>query len=322
MRGNNMDKLMVSICCMTYNHEKYISEAIESFLMQKTNFEYEILIHDDASTDNTAKIIKEYEKKYPKMIKPICQKENQYSKNIKIDYTFNFPRAKGKYIAICEGDDYWTDPLKLQKQVDYMELHPECSLCTHAAKLISSKGRPIGNLRPHTKNKSYSVEEVIIGGGGLFPTNSMLFPTTLVKKMPEFYMNAPVGDGPLTIFLALKGNVYYLDSCMSVYRYMAEGSWTSRMSINTDAKKEHLKRIKNMYREFDEYTNNMYSNTIDEKLLLNEFIQLQNNFDIKKIKLTKYKKHYSNLSLIQKAKIYIVANFPGAIKLRRKLKWE
>lgn len=101
-----MDKLMVSICCITYNHEKYISEALESFLMQKTSFKYEILIHDDASTDNTAKIIREYEKKFPEIIKPIYQIENQYSKGNKINLVYNFPRAKGKYIAICEGDDY------------------------------------------------------------------------------------------------------------------------------------------------------------------------------------------------------------------------
>lgn len=97
-----------------------------------------------------------------------------------------------------------------------MELHPECSLCTHAAEMLTSNGRLIGNVRPYIKNKSYSVEEVISGGGGLFPTNSMLFPTTLVKEMPEFYMNAPIGDSPKTIFLALKGDVYYIDRCMSV----------------------------------------------------------------------------------------------------------
>ena len=120
MRDEN-NEILVSICCITYNHEKYIRDAIEGFLMQKTDFPFEVLIHDDASTDGTADIIREYETKYPDIIKPIYQTENQYSKGIKISATYNYPRAKGKYIALCEGDDYWIDPYKLQKQVDFLE---------------------------------------------------------------------------------------------------------------------------------------------------------------------------------------------------------
>ena len=108
-----MDKPLVSISCIAYNHESYIRQCLDGFLMQKTTFSFEILIHDDASTDNTTDIIREYERKYPDIIKPIYQKENQYSKGIPISATFNWPRAKGKYIAMCEGDDYWTDPLKI-----------------------------------------------------------------------------------------------------------------------------------------------------------------------------------------------------------------
>jgi glycosyltransferase involved in cell wall biosynthesis len=316
-----MDKLMVSICCITFNQEKYISETLDSFLMQKTNFNYEILIHDDASTDSTSKIIREYEKKYPEIIKPIYQSENQYSKRVKISATYNFPRARGKYIALCEGDDYWTDPLKLQKQVDYMELHPECSLCTHAAEIISSDGKLIGINRPHTENKSYSVEELISGGGGLFPTNSMLYQAILVKKMPEFYMNAPVGDGPLTIFLALKGDVYYIDQCMSVYRYMAEGSWSRRLSMDSNAKIVHIKRMIKMYSELDEYTDYRYSNTINDTILKNEFLILHLKSDIKNITSAKYKKYYNKLSNWQKSKIYIKAYLPCLDKLLRKLRW-
>ena len=107
---------MVSICCLAYNHEKYIRKTLEGFVNQKTNFNYEILIHDDCSTDNTVNIVEEYRKKYPKLIKPIYQKENQHSKGIKISNVYQFPRAQGKYIAMCEGDDYWTDMNKLQKQ--------------------------------------------------------------------------------------------------------------------------------------------------------------------------------------------------------------
>ncbi|HHX61228.1 MAG TPA: glycosyltransferase [Epulopiscium sp.] len=104
---------LVSICCLAYNHEKFIRQALDGFIMQESNFPIEVLIHDDASTDDTANIIREYEKKYPEIIKPIYQTENQYSKGVGISVTYNFPRAKGKYIAMCEGDDYWTDPYYL-----------------------------------------------------------------------------------------------------------------------------------------------------------------------------------------------------------------
>lgn len=131
------ENVMVSICCIVYNHESYIRQCLDGFIMQKTNFVYEIVIHDDASTDKTAEIIREYEAKYPNIIKPIYQKENQYSKGIQISATYNLPRAKGKYIALCEGDDYWTDPLKLQKQVDFLEINLEYSGCVHQATILS-----------------------------------------------------------------------------------------------------------------------------------------------------------------------------------------
>ncbi|UVR29774.1 glycosyltransferase [Bacteroides fragilis] len=112
---------LVSICCITYNHVAHISQCLDGFLMQKTTFIFEILIHDDASTDGTADIIRKYVAKYPHLIKPVYQVENQYSKGVKIMSTYNYSRARGKYIALCEGDDYWIDPLKLQKQIDVLE---------------------------------------------------------------------------------------------------------------------------------------------------------------------------------------------------------
>ena len=116
---------LLSIDVITYNHAKFIRKCLDSILMQKTNFSFEVLIHDDASTDGTADIIREYEAKYPDIIKPIYQTENQWQKNIGISKNFQHPRIHGKYVALCEGDDYWTDENKLQKQVDFLEKHPE-----------------------------------------------------------------------------------------------------------------------------------------------------------------------------------------------------
>ena len=119
-----MKSPVVSVICCTYNHEPYIRQCLEGFMMQKTDFPFEVLVHDDASTDNTSSIVKEFEAKFPDIIKPIYQLENQYHKKIDILTTYLFSRAKGRYIALCEGDDYWTDPLKLQKQVDFLEQNP------------------------------------------------------------------------------------------------------------------------------------------------------------------------------------------------------
>jgi len=132
LRNNTFDSEvipLVSIDCITYNHKQYIRDAIEGFLMQITNFPVEILIHDDASTDGTAEIIREYEKQYPWLIKPVYQTENQYSKHNGIISKIQYARARGKYLAFCEGDDYWTDPYKLQKQVDFLESNVWVDIC-------------------------------------------------------------------------------------------------------------------------------------------------------------------------------------------------
>src|SRR5690625_5413198 len=129
---------LVSISCITYDHEKFISDAIEGFLMQETTFPVEINIHDDASTDNTAKIVREYEKKYPNVLfNVIYQTENQYSKRDGSIRRIQHGRARGKYYATCEGDDYWIDPLKLQKQFEFLEFNIHFNLVCGEYKYIN-----------------------------------------------------------------------------------------------------------------------------------------------------------------------------------------
>ena len=146
---------MVSIWCVTYNHAPYVRDAIEGFINQQTDFEYEIIIHDDASTDNTANIIKEYESKYPTMIHGIYQAENQYKKHLpSIEWLQKIQRenCRGKYIAFCEGDDYWIDSNKLQMQIDYMEKHSECIMTLHNAVVIDYES---GNVKSPSFSKGF-----------------------------------------------------------------------------------------------------------------------------------------------------------------------
>lgn len=200
--------LKVSILCTAYNHEKYIRQTLESFLMQKTNFKYEVLIHDDASTDNTAVIIKEYEEKYPNIIKSIYQKENQYSKGISIISTYLYPEARGKYIALCEGDDYWTDPLKLQKQFDALEANLGIDMCAHAAITVKAATRKaIGEIAPSDKKTIFTTQEIITGGGGFVATNSLFYRRKLIENEPEFRRYFPI-DYALQIQGALRGGCY------------------------------------------------------------------------------------------------------------------
>ena len=220
---------LVSISCFTFNHEPYIRQCLDGFIMQKTNFTFEVLIHDDASTDRTANIIREYESKYPGIIKPIYQTENQYSKGVKID-PINYNRAVGKYIAMCEGDDYWTDPLKLQKQVDFLETHEDVSMCFHDANVIDTESNIVGNFKRYNQNQYALIEEILLGRGGFIPTASIVFEAQFVKSgYPDYCLNCHVGDFPLQLYLSAKGKVFYFNEVMSVYRQNA-GNWTHNFS--------------------------------------------------------------------------------------------
>ena len=222
MMDNN--KPLVSINCITFNHEKYIKEALDSFLMQKTNFEYEILIHDDASTDNTADIIRKYEKKYPDIIKPIYQQENQYSKNGNISKNFQYPRAKGNYIAICEGDDYWTDPNKLQKQVDFLESNPDYGFVhCNFDKLYNKTGRIRKSANKINTKKFATQDQIFIGI--LLNTYSIGTLTVMARKdlLIESFDSIDLsthlmGDLPTWLEISQKTKFHYIQDSVGVYR--------------------------------------------------------------------------------------------------------
>ncbi|GIV30547.1 MAG: glycosyl transferase [Vicingaceae bacterium] len=234
------EDIYVSIACITYNHGNFIRDALESFLMQKTNFPFEILIHDDASTDHTQEIIKEYEKKYPGIIKPIYQKENQLAK-IKsgIMFIYNFSRAKGKYIAYCEGDDYWLDPYKLQKQVDFLDSHPSYSACFHAYMPANENGRILKPYR-FLNISDASQEDLIFARKSLF-NNTLVFRNyfkTGELVYPECFRGVYGGDAQLFHLLGTKGPAKHMDNiAASVYRLHSDGIFTGVKDLRKNAER-------------------------------------------------------------------------------------
>jgi glycosyltransferase involved in cell wall biosynthesis len=214
----NILKPLVSICCTTYNHEIYIEDALISFLDQETDFPFEILVHDDASTDGTADIVRQYAKRYPNLIKAIYQSENQYSKGIRVGVTLNLPRAKGEFIAFCEGDDYWTDSKKLQVQVSALINQPELSGCFHKVNyLVDNEFR--GFYYEVPRKDTLNSNDIIINH--YMPTAATMYRKDAIIE--AFKENSlihvfPVGDIPLSILASQKGPILFINVLMGVYR--------------------------------------------------------------------------------------------------------
>jgi glycosyltransferase involved in cell wall biosynthesis len=230
----NTDTPMVSIRCITYNHEPYIRQCLEGFVMQKTNFKFEAIVHDDASTDHTADIIREYAAKYPDIIKPIYETENQYSKHDGSLRRIMDAACTGKYIALCEGDDYWIDPLKLQKQVDFLEANSEYSMCFHKADTIFWPSGELSPLYQDLKEKDYTIDE--IAENWIVPTCSVVYRSIFQNKIPK---NKKFIHGDIVLFLtmATHGKVHCLNDKMSIYRRLSTGA---TLKIKNLSRKERV----------------------------------------------------------------------------------
>lgn len=227
-------KPIVAIHSLAYNHESYIHDALEGFVMQKTNFPFVAIVHDDASTDKTADIIREYADKYPEIIKPIFEKENQYSKPgspLEKIMQEAIEATGAKYVAMCEGDDYWTDPLKLQKQVDFLESHPDFGMCyTKVQRYYQNENRIIDTWG----GISESFEDLL--KANTIPTLTVVLRVNLRKRYlreirPES-KNWRMGDYPLWLFLAYNSKVKFINNPTGVYRILSESASHSKSYKN------------------------------------------------------------------------------------------
>lgn len=255
----------ISILCKTYNHEKYVRKALDGFLMQKGDFEYEILVHDDASTDRTVEILKEYQKKYPGKIVLILQKVNQYSKGVEIYQTFLCPLAKGKYIALCEGDDFWIYDRKLQNQYELMEANPNISLCYHNA-LVYREETDSLQLNVFNHSSGYIEDrDIICTTKGWYPTASFFGRTDYIKEQPE--LKAATADEGLRTYMACRGDLYFINGAWSVYREFANGSWNEKYRKDKTLASKYIANIVNYFTKFDNYSGRRFSAYLHEKYM-------------------------------------------------------
>lgn len=237
----NTDVLpIVSVACITYNHEPYIRQCLDGFVMQKTNFPFEIVIHDDASTDNTKVIIQEYCQKYPHLFRPIFQDINRFKEGKGILARFVFPECRGKYIALCEGDDYWTDPLKLQKQVDFLEVHQDYVMTSHKCSVYNETLKQYVSENSAEEDVPYSMKD-LLGGKWYYQTLSILFRADALNNM-QLYKYRMSSDTVLVYELLQNGKGIQFKDVMGCYRYHDKGIW-SLLNMNAQRDQEFKIRL-------------------------------------------------------------------------------
>lgn len=228
---------LVSVCVITYNHEKYIGQCLEGILMQQTSFPFEIIIGEDCSADNTRSIVSHFEQQYPGIIKPIYHRRNVGAARNHFEYCF--PKIRGRYIAICDGDDYWTDPLKLQKQVDFLEQHPQCVLCFHLVKQVDQDDRIIQQQEPAGKTVFYAWNDILHIS---IPTLSVLF-RNCIDRFPEEIFEAKSGDTFLFGMLSRYGGAADLGFVGAHYRVHAGGTYSGKSQVEQYRQTIHTRKL-------------------------------------------------------------------------------
>ena len=312
-------EVMVSVYCAAYNHEKFIRDTLEGFVTQKTNFPFEVIVHDDASTDGTAQIIREYAEKYPTIIKPIYQTVNQYSQGINIVQTHIIPVVSGKYVAVCEGDDYWCDCNKLQKQLDFLESHPEYSACVHnTRKYNMNTGKE--TLFRTDGEQDLTIAHMIAHPGTSCHTSSFFYRVEYLRNRPAFvHSGCSVGDYPMTIYLTMEGKVRYFPDVMSFYRQFTKGSWTNRMLVDKNMAIRSQEQFVGMLKMADEYSEGRYHEAFERAIARREFRILQ--FKDQNLAAIRHP-FFKEAGMKEKLKLYVKLCFPWVRWLKRNLiKW-
>lgn len=228
--------MRVSVTMVTYNHEEFIAKALDSILMQRTNFDYEIVIGEDCSTDNTRNIIIDYGNRYPEIIRLLL---NETNLGMHENGARTLQACTGEYIAMLEGDDYWTSPEKLQKQVDFLDGHPECAICFHNVIEVYKDGdRDSHSFFGNDRKEFYTIEDLL--KENFIPTPATMFRSGLVPSIPDWFSLLPMGDWPLHILNALHGKIGYINEVMAVHLNHRGGAWAAMRQNRLEAQKASM----------------------------------------------------------------------------------
>lgn len=292
------NKVMVSVWCRTYNHVNYIRDALEGFISQQTNFAYKVIIFDDASTDGTSDIVREYEAKYPELLHAIIAEKNTYHRPDSLELTLEIwhKYLTGKYVAFCEGDDFWIDNNKLQIQVDYMETHPECSMYLHNSLWLNCQNGILKAGDPYKGNGEWNVsaKEIILQQRRFPPTASFFFRGEQLTK-PSFFCNVPASDYTTLLYALISGNIHYNSRIMSVYRVFSNGSFGTRLYQNMSFRLNYYFKMYIFSDKFDKYTDYKYHEWCLKRIAAYTFpIRWGCDIEIPIVEYLGYSKEYKN----------------------------
>ena len=279
-------EITVSVFCLTYNQEKYIEDALDSFLMQLVDFNVEIVIHDDASTDSTPKILKDYQKKYPDVVKVFFEEENQYSRvgdTIEIE-RIHIKNTRGKYIASCEGDDYWVDQYKLLLQVHALETNPNCCFSTHRVQVVDLRNENNNCILPNSKLNGGVIRQNdfidMVNNDYPFQTSCYFMRKSVYERFldeyPVYAQMMPTSDEAVMYYMGNSGDVFFIDRTMSCWRKFTENSWNVANLVNSNSKQQNERRRKfaASIMEYYRYSGEKYKSCIERanRLLINTYL--------------------------------------------------
>jgi glycosyltransferase involved in cell wall biosynthesis len=318
----------VSVCCITYNHVNYIRRCLDSLVNQVADFEYEIVVHDDASTDGTQDIVREYAERYPNLIVPVLETENQYSKGVGSLVSAMLSAATGKYVVEIEGDDHWCDPDKLRLQVEALEVHPECSACVHVTSTVDKDGKPQQMRLPEIDldHSVISTEEymryVLNEGYWMFHLSSCMVLLDLYREYASFMIEGfpakfyKVGDLPMYLFFSLKGSFYFINRVMTTYT-VESGGFMSQAKSDPELALRAQQGFVDGLTAFDEYSDYRFHEYVSKALVSRRFEidRINRRFD-RIIRTPEYRSLIRQRGLVKAVAFYLVGMFMLLFKNR------
>ena len=322
LRPTDDGEILVSVICITYNQEKYLPQTLKGFADQRTDFPFEVIIHDDASTDSTPEIVRQFYQEHSGNTLAVLQSENQYSKG-NSQMPFLLSQCRGKYVCFCEGDDFWSDPRKIQRQASAMKANENCTACYGKVLIVDEKGESLGKYLPRNNKLKQGVisrKETLSNlvftrctGYQQFQFSGLMARTDLTREYfcnrPEYSRKASVGDLPLFLYLADKGDAFYMDRVMSCYRRNAVGSWNSKNS-NPEQKIAHLKAEIALLEAFDAYSHRDAHADIQLGIRLHGLEIKRTQKKLVNLFSRKYFKVFWKLNMKSKIHIILLTYFP------------